>query len=150
MRLIVDGRRITYDMSDPRYHALGSWITGDIGSDFLNLLDALSAVHDVSTGATATAEMNFGGWDATMSGNRVVLTMEGTSRHQTYKLGEVTRALEELWTLVLRHLNTRVAEVTYHYRPDLPPAWAALLSWEATYGPHPYRGRLGIPVAGPE
>jgi hypothetical protein len=136
-------------MSDPRDHALGSWLTGDIGSDFLNLLDALSAVHEVGVGKSATAEMNFGGWDVAMSGDRVSFTMEGTSRHQTYKLSEVRQALEELWTLILRHWNTRVAEVTYHYRPDLPPAWAALLSWGATYGQHPYRGRLCIPAEGP-
>lgn len=150
MRLTVEGKRVTYNTSDPRNHVLGSWITGDVGPDFLNLLDALSAVHDVGTGAEPKAEMNFGGWDVSMSGDRVTFTMEGTSRRQTYPFDEVKRALEELWTLVLRHFNSRVAEVTYHYRPDLPPAWASLLSWESSYSRHPYRGRLGIPADGPD
>ncbi|MGP3964395.1 hypothetical protein ACTWPT_51390 [Nonomuraea sp. 3N208] len=59
-------------------------------------------------------------------------------------------AAETYWELLLAHRNYRPPGVTYLYRPDLPWAWAELLSWEeAAKRSHPYRGRLGIPAEGP-
>lgn len=150
MRLTVDGDLIGYDMSDTRSHALGSWITGDVGSNFIAILDALAAVAEVGSGEADRADLNFGGWDVAVHSDRVEFVMDAVSRRQTYPLAEVRGALEELWTLSLRYRNHRDPEVTYHYRTDLAPAWADLLSWEETYGPHPYRGRIGIPETGPE
>jgi hypothetical protein len=149
MKFTVTGGSVGYDKSDPRNHALGSWITVDIGASFYALLAALSGVHDVSHGVIPHADMNFGGWDVVMRPDDVEFTMEGMPWRRTYPFEEVREALEEFWSLILRHRNTRDPEVTYHYRPDLPRAWAELLSWEETNGRHPYRGRLGIPEHGP-
>ncbi|GAA1674267.1 hypothetical protein GCM10009830_20840 [Glycomyces endophyticus] len=149
MRFTIDSRGIEYDMADPRDHALGSWLVGDVGASFYAALAALSGVHDVATGALPRADMNFGGWDVAVRPADVEFTMEGMPWRQTYLFEEVRQALEEYWALLLQHRNTRDPEVTYLVRPDLPRAWAELLSWEETNGRHPYRGRLGIPVQGP-
>ncbi|MFI7637520.1 hypothetical protein [Nonomuraea sp. NPDC049400] len=62
-----------------------------------------------------------------------------------YGLGDVQRAAEEYWTVLLR--KSEDPDVTRYLRPDLPEDLAYLYFWEETWQePHPYRGRLGIPA----
>ncbi|TMR16670.1 hypothetical protein ETD86_24665 [Nonomuraea turkmeniaca] len=87
--------------------------------------------------------------DATFVGDTVRVEHNFLEETAEYRLGDVQRAAEEYWTVLLRKPDD--PDFHRHLRPDLSEHLAYLYFWEETWQePHPYRGRLGIPAQGSE
>ncbi|RRR99321.1 hypothetical protein [Glycomyces terrestris] len=141
-----------YEVGDrKRYAALGMWLSWDVDLSFTACLDALRAVDDAASGRDADAGFEGNEFDIAMNSREAVFRNLHADQvpPSTYPIAEVRSATEAFW----RFLLTVPANpnVTYEYRPDLPPHLASLLKWEEYWKrPHPYRGRIeGIPATGP-
>lgn len=136
-----------YRADSDHYVPLGLWLIMDLSSSYSRCLGLLSMVDDVAAGRSASEEWEGEGFDATITKAGVALRDNyQPSRRGRYSLDEVRAAAEDYWS----YLRGRgEGGAIRSFRPDLPEYLADLLMWEQEWGPHPYRGRLDIPAAGP-
>ncbi|GAA2882647.1 hypothetical protein [Nonomuraea rubra] len=154
MRFVVTDARITYEAdreAGVAEMAMGVLLTFEL-SGFDGALIVLAAIDDILSGRSAREVHEFGPYRVDISREGVVFTRTfgKETEEQVRPVSVLKEAAERYWELLLAHRNHRRPGVTYFYRPDLPLAWAELLSWEeGAKRAHPYRGRLGIPAVGP-
>lgn len=148
IRFHTENRRPRYEVSDPAYTALGVWLVMDVGHSATMCLDALAIVDDTLHQREAE-EWEGEGFIVDVSLDGVSLrNMYNPDQRGEYPLDFVRQTLERYWAFIIALPGD--PQVTRLYRPDLPEWQADLLEWEAAWKrPHPYRGRLGIPVSGP-
>lgn len=130
--------------------ALVAWLLADIGGTHEVCLDALATIDDVAAGREFEP-WSSDAYEVTIAGSGLTLKYEWEDRIEgKYTLDQARTAVEEYWRF-LQSLPEHPT-VVRNFRPDLPTAVAAVLSWERTWQrPHPYRGRIeGIPAQGLE
>lgn len=139
---------IDYRCSEDRLVPLAVWLSSDVGNNFGRCLDVLDSVAKAASGKKAQ-EYPENIYTATFVDNVVRVEHNFLEESVGYGIGEVQRAAEEYWTVLLRKPDDPNFPRRLH--PDLPEHLAYLYFWEETWQePHPYRGRLGIPVTGSE
>jgi hypothetical protein len=152
---MADLRFFTSDLGSPRYEAddqrftpLGMWLVMDLASDPTMILDALAMIDDVGSGRSTSEAWEGEGFDVAFSKERVEVVAVHVDSRAEYLFSEVRDAVERYWAFAIRLPEN--PDVERVLRPDLPYWQACLLEWEQVWDrPHPYRGRLGVPAAGP-
>ena len=141
LRIDPTFHRPVYQVEDQRYDLLGEWLTTDLGTFHLVVLDALAMADDVAHGEPPFEEWSSENYAVSFTPSTLRITNSWVPGVEGEFPADVARvAIEDYWRfLVAQPERTVVRE----YRPDLPEWQANLLRWEEKWGrPHPYRGRL--------
>jgi uncharacterized protein YacL (UPF0231 family) len=139
---------VEYRCSDDRLVPLAAWLASDVENNFGRCLDVLASASK-ATAREKAEEYPATIYTATFVGDTVRVEHNFMEETTEYSLGDVQRAAEEYWTVLLRKPDD--LDFPRHLLPDLPEYLAYLYFWEETWQePHPYRGRLGIPEQGSE
>ncbi|MDP4508638.1 hypothetical protein [Nonomuraea turcica] len=148
LEFYLRGGSVEYRCSDDRLAPLAVLLSSDVGNNFGRCLDVLDSVSKATAGEKAQ-EYPGNIYTAIFVGDTVRVEHNFLEETAEYGLGDVQRAAEEYWTVLLRKPDD--PNFSRHLRPDLPEYLAYLYFWEETWQePHPYRGRLGIPAQGSE
>jgi hypothetical protein len=141
LRIDPTFHRPVYQVEDQRYDLLGEWLTTDLGTFFIVILDALAMADEVARGELPFDEWSSENYAVSFTPAALLISNLWVPGAEGEFPADVARtAIEEYWRfLVVQPEPPAIRE----YRPDLPEWQADLLRWEERQGrPHPYRGRL--------
>ncbi|MEU8819658.1 hypothetical protein [Actinoplanes sp. NPDC048796] len=141
LRIDPTFRRPVYQVDDQRYDLLGEWLTTDLGTFFIVILDALAMADEVARGEPPFEQWSSENYAVSFTPTALLITNLWVPGAEGEFPADIARtAIEDYWRFLVAQPEPPAIR---EYRPDLPEWQADLLRWEEGQGrAHPYRGRL--------